>query len=382
QADGHAFPPPYELVNNDYSLLDHTDLVFIDPVSTGYSRAVPGEDPKQFHGVREDIRSVGEFIRLFLTRYERWNSPKFLVGESYGTLRAAGLADFLQSEHGMYLNGVMLVSSILDFVTARFHQGNDLPYILFLPTYTATAYYHGQLGDDFENLQDALNSAEEFAIGDYADALLRGDLLTEREYNQVASRLSQLTGLPAEYIRQSNLRVPIWRFVKELLREEGRTVGRLDSRFQGIDRDRVAEGYDYDPSYAEIQGPYSTLLNDYVRTELMFESDLPYEILTGNVHPWNFSDFENRYVSTSDRLRQAMTVNPNLKVFVANGYYDLATPYFATEYTFNHLQLDDELKDNVSMSYYEAGHMMYIRLESLKKLKADLADFIENSLSK
>ena len=382
QADGHAFPPPYELVNNDYSLLDHTDLVFIDPVSTGYSRAVPGEDPKQFHGVREDIRSVGEFIRLFLTRYERWNSPKFLIGESYGTLRAAGLADFLQSEHGMYLNGVMLVSSILDFVTARFHQGNDLPYILFLPTYTATAYYHGQLGDDFENLQDALNSAEEFALADYADALLRGDLLTEREYNQVASRLSQLTGLPAEYIRQSNLRVPIWRFVKELLREEGRTVGRLDSRFQGIDRDRVAEGYDYDPSYAEIQGPYSTLLNDYVRTELMFESDLPYEILTGNVHPWNFSDFENRYVSTSDRLRQAMTVNPNLKVFVANGYYDLATPYFATEYTFNHLQLDDELKDNVSMSYYEAGHMMYIRLESLKKLKADLADFIENSLSK
>lgn len=380
--DGHSLSPPYKLVNNEYSLLDRSDLVFIDPVSTGYSRAVPGEDPKQFHGVNEDIRSVGEFIRLFLSRYERWGSPKFLIGESYGTLRAAGLADFLQSEHGMYLNGVMLVSSILDFVTARFHRGNDLPYILFLPTYTATAYYHGQLSDDFKSLQDALNSAEEFALTDYADALLRGDLLTEREFNQVASRLSQLTGLPAEYVRQSNLRVPIWRFAKELLRDKGRTVGRLDSRFLGIDRDRVGESYEYDPSYAEIQGPYSTLLNDYVRTELKFESDLPYEILTGNVHPWNFSDFENRYVSTSDRLRRAMTVNPHLKVFVANGYYDLATPYFATEYTFNHLQLDDDLKDNISMDYYEAGHMMYIHLESLQKLKADLARFIDSALPK
>ncbi|MFH1700934.1 MAG: peptidase S10 [Candidatus Zixiibacteriota bacterium] len=379
--DGGALPPPYELTDNEYSLLDKTDLIFIDPVSTGFSRAVEGEDPKQFHGVDEDISSVGEFIRLCLTKYERWSSPKFLIGESYGTLRAAGLSDYLQGRHGMYLNGIILVSSILQFQTARFSAGNDLPYILFLPTYTATAWYHKRLDDDLQaDLKATLNQVEEFALGEYATALLMGDKLPDNKYNEIVAKLARYTGLSEEYVRQTNIRIMIYRFVKELLRDEHRTVGRLDSRFIGIDSDAAGEGVDYDPSYdAVILGPYSTTFNDYVRRELKFESELPYEILTGRVQPWSYKSYQNRYVNTAENLREAMTKNPYLKVFVANGYYDLATPYFATRHTFNHLGLDKSLRSNVTMGYYEAGHMMYIREASLQKLRGDLAAFLENA---
>ncbi|MEE9443562.1 MAG: peptidase S10 [candidate division Zixibacteria bacterium] len=377
--EGDALPPPYELIDNEYSLIDKTDLVFIDPVSTGFSRAVEGEDPKQFHGVDEDISSVGEFIRLCLTRYERWSSPKFLIGESYGTLRAAGLSDYLQGRHGMYLNGIMLVSSILQFQTARFSAGNDLPYILFLPTYTATAWYHKQLDGELQaDLKATLQQVEEFALGEYATALLKGDNLPDEKCNEIVAKLARFTGLSEEYVRQTNMRIMIYRFVKELLRDEHRTVGRLDSRFKGIDSDAAGEGVDYDPSYdAVILGPYSTTFNDYVRRELKFESELSYEILTGRVRPWSYKRYQNRYVNTAERLRSAMTKNPYLKVFVANGYYDLATPYFATQYTFNHLGLDKSLRDNVTMGFYEAGHMMYIREASLAKLRGDLIEFLE-----
>ncbi len=374
--EGRALPPPYRLVDNDQSILDLTDLVFIDPVSTGYSRPVPGEKAGQFHGVDEDVKSVGEFIRLFTTRARRWSSPKFLAGESYGTTRSAALSGELDRRHGINLNGIMLVSSILDFQTARFDTGNDLPYILFLPTYTATAWYHDQLAPDLQkDLRKTLDEVEAFALGDYAAALLAGDRLSKEKRASIVARLARYTGLSEAYIEQTDLRIKIFRFTKELRRDERRTVGRLDSRFVGIDQDAAGEGYDYDPSYAAIQGPYTATLNDYVRNTLGFESDLPYEILTGRVRPWSYGRAENRYLNVAETLRQTMTKNRHLKVFVANGYYDLATPYFATEHTFAHLGLDPELRDNVRMEYYESGHMMYIRKKSLVRMKTHMADF-------
>lgn len=375
--DGRPLPPPYRLVDNEHSLLDISDLVFIDPVTTGYSRPAPDEEAAQFHGIEEDVEWVAEFIRLYTTRFGRWSSPKFLIGESYGTTRAAGLAGHLQGRHGMYLNGIMLVSSILNFQTARFDVGNDLPHILFLPTYTATAWYHGQLEPRLQqDLRATLEEVEAFAIGEYAAALMRGDELAQEDRSQLVAKLASYTGLTPEYIEQTNLRLHIHRFVKELRRDERLTVGRLDSRFTGRDLDAAGERFEYDPSYSAIQGPYTATLNDYVRRELDFESDLPYEILTGRVWPWSYESHQNRYVNVGETLRQAMTKNPDLKVYVANGYYDLATPYFATEYTFSHLGLEPELRDHVRMRYYESGHMMYIHQPSLVQQKKDLAEFV------
>jgi carboxypeptidase C (cathepsin A) len=380
--EGRAPPPPYHLVDNDHSLLDQTDLVFIDPVSTGYSRAVPGEKPEQFHDFTKDIESVGEFIRLYSTRYKRWSSPKFIIGESYGTTRAAGLADHLLERHGLFLNGLMLISSILNFQDSRFDVGNDLPYILFLPTYTATAWYHGKLTEELQtDLPSTLAEVETFALGDYALALMKGAELQEDERGVIIDKLAHFTGLSREYIAQTNLRIEIQRFIKELLRDERAMVGRLDSRSKGMDRDAAGEKPEYDPSYINIQGPYTACLNDYVRRELGYESDLPYEILTGRVMPWNYDKYQNQYVNVAEMLRSAMTKNPSMKVFVANGYYDLATPYFATRYTFNHLGLEDELYANISMGYYESGHMMYIHGPSLVKQKAELAQFIQSAVS-
>jgi carboxypeptidase C (cathepsin A) len=275
----------------------------------------------------------------------------------------------------------MLVSSILNFQTARFDVGNDLPYILFLPTYAATAWYHQRLDGDLQrDLRSTLDEVEAFALGEYAQALIRGDTLGEHERERIAERLARYTGLSRDYVLRTNLRIRIHRFVKQLRRDEKLTVGRLDSRFTGIDRDAAAETYEFDPSYAAIQGPYTATLNDYVRRELGFEIDLPYEILSGRVRPWNFGTYENRYVNVAETLREAMTRNPSLKVFVANGYYDLATPYFATQYTFDHLGLDESLRHNISMGYYDAGHMMYIHLPSLRQLKEDLSDFMLSAL--
>lgn len=376
-----ALPPPYRLVDNDYSLLDKTDLVFIDPVTTGFSRAVPGEDDREFHSFEKDIESVGDFIRLYTSRYQRWASPKFLAGESYGTTRSAGLAGYLQERHGMHLNGIMLISSVLNFQTLLFNPGNDLPYILFLPTYVATAWYHGRLDEELQqDLQQTLAEVREFALGDYASALMRGAGLPTEEKTAMAERLARYTGLSQTYIEQTNLRINIHRFVKELLRDQRQTVGRLDSRFKGVDRDAAGETNEYDPSLALITGPYTATLNDYVRRELNFESDLPYEILTGRVHPWSYSSHENKYVNVADTLRKAMNINPFLRVFVGNGYYDLATPFLATEYTFDHLFLEPADQERVTMTYYEAGHMMYIHDPALAQLKADLATFVDSAI--
>lgn len=382
ERDGSPLPPPYRLVENEYTLLDKTDLVFIDPVTTGFSRAVPGEQDKQFHGFKPDIESVGDFIRLYISRYHRWGSPRFLIGESYGTTRAAGLAGYLQERHGLYLNGIMLVSVVLNFMTLDFEPGNDLPFILFLPTYAATAWYHHKLETDLQaDLARTLQEAEEFTLGDYATALLQGDDLPPEQRETIAARLARYTGLSIHYIESTNLRINIHRFVKELLRDQRRTVGRLDSRYLGIDRDAAGEGHEYDPSYAIIQGAYTGTLNDYVRRELRFESDLPYEILSERVHPWSFEQHQNSYVNVGETLRKAMSMNPHLRVFAANGYYDLATPYLATRYTLSHLHLDESRRANITMTYYPAGHMMYIHAPSLAQLKQDLDDFVDRTLA-
>ena len=375
--EGHASHPPYHTVDNESSILDVSDLVFIDPITTGYSRAIPTKEDAKYHGVAEDVQSVGEFIRLWTTRYNRWGSPKFLAGESYGTTRAAGLAGWLHDQ-GYYLNGIVLISSILNFQTAIFDTGNDLPYILFLPTYTAISWYHHRLPAELQNgtIENAVASAEKYALGPYTAALMQGDRISDDERRDVASHLAGLTGLSADFIERANLRIEEDRFDKELLRSQRYTVGRLDGRFKGRDRDSAGEGTDYDPSLAAIMGEFTGAFNDYIRRDLKFESDLPYEVLTGRVRPWSFDKNLNRYLDVGETLRGAMAQNPYLHVFVANGYYDLATPFAATRYTFARMQNAPELAKNVTMDYFKAGHMMYIDRNEHAKLKKDVADFI------
>jgi carboxypeptidase C (cathepsin A) len=383
RTDGAMPSPPYRLVDNEHTWLDETDLVFIDPVGTGYSRPAKPELGKKFWGVQGDIESVGEFIRLYLTRHERWGSPLFLVGESYGTTRAAGLAGHLV-ERGIAFNGILLVSSILNFQTARFTRGNDLPYPLFLPTYAATAWYHKKLPADLQAkpVAEFLREVEAFAGGEYPGALQKGDRMSSAERQAVVKRLARYTGLAETYLDEADLRVEIQRFCKELLRHERRTVGRLDSRFQGTDATGVTERPEFDPSMAAIRPPYTATFNDYVRRSLGYKSDTVYHILGGGIaSPWDFGS-QNGFADTSEALRSAFAKNPDMRVFVANGYYDLATPYFATEYTLSHMGLDAAQRARISTAYYEAGHMMYIHEGELAQLKQDVANFIASALPK
>lgn len=378
--DGRMPPPPFQLVENEFTWLDQTDLVFIDPVGTGYSRAVKPELARKFFGLRGDIESVGEFIRMYLTKYERWTSPLFLVGESYGTTRASGLSGYL-ADHGIALNGIVLVSTIMNFETADFKQGNDLPYILYLPTYTATAWYHKKLPPDLQkDLRRTLDEAERWAATDYALALQKGDRLTTAERAEVIAKLSRYTGLSPQFIDNSNLRVEIFRFDKELLRDRKRTVGRLDSRFTGMDASAASETPDFDPSMAAIRPPYTSLLNDYVRRELGYKSDAEYYILGGGVSRWDWGS-DNSYADTSESLRSAFAKNNYMKLFIAFGYYDLATPYFAAQYTLDHMGLDPSLRGNITAGYYEAGHMMYIDRKSIESLKNDVGAFLQRAVS-
>lgn len=377
--DGAMPPPPFQLVDNEHTWLDFTDLVFIDPVGTGYSRAARPDLASRYFGLQGDIQSVGEFIRLYLVRNSRWTSPLFLVGESYGTTRAAGLSGYL-IERGIAFNGVMLVSTIMNFQTARFGRGNDLPYVLFLPTYSAIAWYHKRLPADMQSrdLRRFLDEVERWAATDYIVALAKGDRLTPSERQEVIDRLHRYTGLSKSFIDNSDLRIEIQRFDKELLRDQKRTVGRLDGRFKGIDESAVTERPDFDPSMAAIRPPYTATFNQYVRTELGFRSDLEYYILGGGIGRWDWGS-DNAYADTADSLRQAFAKNPYMKLFVASGYYDLATPYFAAEYTLRHMSLDPSLRGNVTSTFYEAGHMMYIDQTSLAQLKRDAAAFVQNA---
>jgi carboxypeptidase C (cathepsin A) len=378
--DGSPVPPPYQLVDNESSLLDETDLVFIDPVSTGFSRAVKPEDARKFHGVAGDLQSVGEFIRLYTTRNTRWASPKFIIGESYGTTRAAGLSGELQNRHRMNVNGIMLVSTVLNFETISFARGNELPYILYLPSYAATAWHHKKLAPALQQLAvaEVVAQARTFAEKDYSTALLRGAALTGEERKAVVKEYARLTGLSEEYVEQSDLRVSLGRFAAELLRAEGRVIGRFDSRYKGYVRDRLSASMEHDPSGEAVFSAFTSTFNHYVRTELNFESDLPYEILTGNVQPWSWGQ-ENSYLNVAETLAESLTRNPFLRVHVSSGYYDFATPWLATHYTFNHLAVDPALLKNITLDDYTAGHMMYLNLPDLRKQKADLARFIRTA---
>jgi carboxypeptidase C (cathepsin A) len=376
--EGRASEPPGRLVANEFSLLAESDLVFIDPVGTGYSRLVEGESIKEYREYKRDLESVGEFIRLWTTRYGRWASPKYLIGESYGTTRASGLSLHLLQRYGMYLNGVMLVSVALDFQVLRFDPANDVPPVIFLPTYCATAWYHKRLPPDLQRkpLRKVLDEVEAFASGEYAAALFQGSRLDPKARASVARKLARYTGLSPEYIERTDLRVEIFRFCKELLRDEHRTTGRLDSRFTGRDRDAAGEEFEFDPAMVEIFGAYAAAMNDYTRTELKFEADLPYEVIKAFYADWGWKDYANRYAPVGDQLRQAMAMNPRMRVLVANGYFDLATPHFGSDYTVAHLALPPEIRENISISYYEAGHMMYIHRPSLAKLAAELRRFV------
>jgi carboxypeptidase C (cathepsin A) len=371
---GALLPPPYGLADNAETLLAHSDLVFIDPVSTGYSRVVKGEKPKDFHGFTGDLESVGEVIRLWASRNNRWLSPKYLCGESYGTVRAAALARHLQDRYGMYLNGVELISSCLDHGAFKFAGDNDDPYVLYLPTYAAIANYHGKHGD--RPLRDVLDEAEAYAAREYPWVLARGSRLSQAERAEAIARVATLTGLTEDYVDRVNLRPEHIRFLTELLRDQRRTVGRFDGRFTGWDDDYARERWSSDPSGNAIMGPYTAALNHYVRSELGYANDLPYEILTDRVRPWSYKEFEGLHVDVADKLAAAMRANPHMRVHVACGYYDAATPYFAAQHTFAHLAIPAEIADRVEFSYYEAGHMMYLHEQSRLAQSAQLAGFV------
>jgi carboxypeptidase C (cathepsin A) len=379
--DGQQPKPPYHLVDNQDTPLEFTDLVFIDPVTTGYSRPAPGEKAAQFHGFDGDLESVAEFIRLYSVRAERWASPKFLAGESYGTTRASALSQYLLDKDGLYLNGITLISAVLNFETISFAPGNELPYALYLPTYTAAAWYHKKLPKDLQDsFEKAIGESRRFAGGEYASALMKGDKLTAAERANVTKQLARLTGLSGEFIDESNLRVAPDRFRKELLRKERLTLGRYDSRLTGVDEDAAGARPNYDASYASVQGVYTAMFNDYVRTELKYYTDEPYEVLTDKVEPWSFEKFQNRYVNVAEMLRQAMTQNPSLQVMIAAGYYDLATPFFATEYTVSHMGLAPSLSGHMSLTYCDAGHMLYTKPACLDSLHKAMADFYQKAL--
>lgn len=370
---GELTPPPYGLVDNAESLLPTSDLVFIDPVSTGLSRVVSGEKPKDFHGFTADIESVAEVIRSWTTRNNRWLSPKFIAGESYGTTRAAALAQHLQEKLGMYLNGLMLISSVLDFGTANFEHGNDRSHALYLPFYAATAHFHGKHGD--RPLREVLDEAEDYASRDYPWALSRGNRLTDAERAEAVSRLSALTGLSEDYVDRADLRIEHWRFFGELLRDRGMTVGRIDSRFTGPAASRIAESMDADPSMDAITGPYSAAYQHYLGAELGVTSEQVYRVISDEVgRDWSFKEFENSAVYVIDRLARAMRQNPHLAVHFAYGYYDGATPYFCA--MDDVARLDRTLLPRLEHHFYESGHMTYVHQPTRVQQSADLAEFV------
>ncbi|MCC2617074.1 peptidase S10 [Aestuariibacter halophilus] len=372
---------PFTVEDNRLSLLDVADMVFIDPVGTGYSKPLGEYEGKAFWGVKEDAETLAEFIRVYITQHQRWNSPKYLAGESYGTTRAGALVRELQEGWGSIdLNGVLLISSILDFQTGDFTEGNDTPYITFLPTYAATAWYHNAIAnkDQWSSLEAFLQDVRQFALEDYATVLLKGALASEAQVNNVVDKLHRFTGLKPDYIRQSNLRVNEFLFMKELLRDRGQVVGRLDSRYLGEDASIVRERFEADPSSYAIDGAYTAAIQAYLAADLNVQREEPYHILSGEVFMnWNWlyarTAREQGFLNVTPFIAKGMRQNKDFRVFVANGYYDLATPFFATEHSMNHHGIDLE---RVTMKYYEAGHMMYIHQPSLEALVQDIRDFI------
>ena len=379
EKDGGPVPPPYRLQDNEFTLLGDTDLVFIDPVGTGFSRATKADDARRFYGVQEDVASVADFIRLYTTRNARWPSPKFVIGESYGTTRAAALSGELHDRHRMNLNGIMLVSTVLNFQTLAQGRGNDLGFVLYLPTYCAVAWYHKKLPDEWQRkpLAEVLAAVEAFAEGDYQMALLQGDGLPPEKRRKVVEQTARFTGLSVDLVDRLDLRIPLSRFNIELLRKEDEVIGRFDGRYRGRVRDRAASNAPYDPSAEAVFSAFASTFNHYVRHELKYENDQPYELLA-SVGPWDWGA-NNSFLNVGETLADNLTRQPFLLVHVSSGFFDQATPYFATRYTFNHLGLDPVLAKNVTLDYYTAGHMMYLNEPDLQKQHQDLARFIRRA---
>jgi carboxypeptidase C (cathepsin A) len=380
-AQGFPLPPPGRLVDNENSILDVTDLVFVDPVSTGYSRPAPGVEAKEFHGLENDVESMAEFIRLWLTRNGRMASPKFIAGESYATIRAAGLSARLIDRYGIRLNGIVLISTALNSLTRSFDSGNDMPFVTFLPTYTAAAWYHKRLSPELSgDLRRTLEEVKKFALDEYAPALLQGDWLPAERRRAIAEKLARYTGLSVGYVERSNLRIEHARFCKELLRDQGKTIGRIDARFTTKDLDAVGEIGEFDPSLTGLDAPFTETTVDYLRRDLGYKEDeLIYERITDKVFPWHFPNHENRYANLAETLRQTMMKNPGMKVFIASGYYDLATPFFDGDYAVAHMALPEKERPRVRFGYYESGHMVYVRPEDHRKLRQDVTGFIREA---
>jgi carboxypeptidase C (cathepsin A) len=376
--NGNPSAPPYAIEDNAHTLLAASDLVFIDPVGTGHSRVAEGEKVAEYHEYQRDLDAIGEFIRLWLARHGRFGSPKYLIGESYGTTRAAGLTRHLQEKHDIFLNGVMLVSLAIDFQTLAFDHGNELPYPLFVPTYAATAWYHRALEPALQSrpLAEVIADAEAFAARDYTVALMAGSRLSARERERIARKLARCSGLTTAYVLKCDLRPTPQRYFKELLRERGQTVGRLDTRFLGVDRDDAGESPEQDASMANLTGAYAAGIHRVLKNKLDYDSDAPYLVLAPLWDKWKWKDFENRYVNVGESLRTAMHANPHMRVYVASGIFDLGTPPAAGDWTLAHLGLREPLRGNIRVSYFEAGHMMYIHAPSLGRMGAELREFV------
>ena len=374
--EGFQPAPPFQLVDNEHSLIDVSDIVFVDAISTGYSRVMPGVDNTQFHGQDGDIRAFGEFIAEYLKAYDRWRSPKFLIGESYGTIRSAGLAGELQTRHGIELNGIVLLSALLTYQTLSPAPNNDIAWAVQIQTFAATAWYHKKLPADLQQkpLKQIVDEARSFALGEYMAALARGNTLTDAERTAMAGKLARFSGLSPQFILAANLRVDSARFRKELLRDRRLVVGRLDGRYTALDADAAGERQEFDPSNTALAGPYVATFHDYLKNTLKWESSLHYPT-SGNVRPWTY--VQNRYMDTTDVLRQSMAKNPYLKVLVLCGYYDMATYVGGAEFNLTHMAYDRQITDRVSFAYYEGGHMMYTRPSEHAALKRDVAAFIQ-----
>jgi carboxypeptidase C (cathepsin A) len=367
-------PPPTRVVDNPMSILDVCDLVFVDPVSTGYSRAENDTKPGDFHGLQEDIESVGDFIRRWISEHDRWSSPKYILGESYGGIRAAGLSQHLQSRYGMQLNGVVLLSSLLDFATLRSASGNDVSSMVYLPSFTGTAHFHKKITGDRDAL---IKESTEFAFGEYASALLKGNSLDTETRKAIAGKLARFTGISADAWLRHDLRVDLDFFRGELLRAEGKVLGRFDARVAWDSTSKSSPTPEYDPSYSLAFGAFSTAMMDYLGRELGYKEDQPYEILTGKVQPWRWNS-NNEVVNVGERLAAAMRDNPHLRVLVMGGRTDLATPPEGVAYSLRHLlDLPAGARRNIAETFYDGGHMFYLNPPDLVKTRADLVKFIQ-----
>lgn len=385
EKEGFLPAAPYRLEDNASTLLDKSDLVLVDAIGTGFSRPSTGATGKKFWGVQGDIESFSEFIRLYITRNERWSSPLFLLGESYGTTRAAGISNYL-AEHGISFNGIVLLSTVLSFQTLEFNKTNDLPYALIVPSYAMIAAYHHKLAPELaQNLEQMRKEVEQWASNDYTLALAKGDALTPAERQAVIDRLARYTGLSKEFLDETNLRVDVRGFTHRLLADRKLRVGRLDGRFTGPDPLGFEDTPFYDPA-GMVEPPFVSVFNDYIRRELGYKTDMPYYISAhdawGRAFQWNWGSSDEGFTDTATALRQAMVKNRYLKVLVIEGYYDLATPYYAANYSMDHLDLTPEYRKNISYTTNSAGHMVYLDSASLVKMKADVAAFIDASFPK